>query len=635
MITCYINGMVGYPTANQSIKITYSNQYVSDSGEYSYDISFPMDIPANRHIFKNVSRFDVSKHLAKYEDCKLYVDGKNVINGVGTVISVSESEVKIQILGGKSRLKFNDKYAKHYIDEMDLGDAAEFWKIDLMHRFEKVPAEKVVGKFLAQFVIRDFYQATNFGQLGSEGMFVLTPTYDETNDLIANFVFGRNDGFRYITNVAVHPNLIYLLERILKEEGYAVKRNDFAKFPWNRLYVASAYKSFEFRKALPHWTAYTFIEEFRKLFNAHILFDEDKKTVSILQNSELMSQETVPLEPLDEYSVEYDEDGSLSTIDTSNIEYNLQDSANRQDNTVISQKVFEFFDLYVTKGMDPNYDLEIQKWDEKKKKTTIIQREDAGTEAGTHIISHYVWMTDEDGNNGSWKMCGELSPLIHDKDSDDTISLLLSPAATFVKKVDVKGPWETILGGVFSSGYEERPRIMLSVPNDREVSSKECSKDEEGYSYVAVEDAMSDESSMDTSEDDDECLPIYFLDDVMQDGVATLDSSCLCNNALAEHCMAWPIPVTDDNSYWRFLNLRKGWSLSLVQRANYGISEFHGEKHIDKNNSICVKFLSATIPDPSRIYMFRHKKYVCEKIEMDVSNDSLEPLYTGYFYMMT
>lgn len=57
MIQCIINGHKAYPISTSSIKVTYANQYVTDDGEYTYDITFPMSILANREIFKNVSRF--------------------------------------------------------------------------------------------------------------------------------------------------------------------------------------------------------------------------------------------------------------------------------------------------------------------------------------------------------------------------------------------------------------------------------------------------------------------------------------------------------------------------------------------------------------------------------------------------
>ena len=56
MITCIINGHKAYPISTSSIKVTYANQYVTDDGEYTYDITFPMNILENRVIFKNVSQ---------------------------------------------------------------------------------------------------------------------------------------------------------------------------------------------------------------------------------------------------------------------------------------------------------------------------------------------------------------------------------------------------------------------------------------------------------------------------------------------------------------------------------------------------------------------------------------------------
>lgn len=123
MITCIINGHRAYPISTSSIKVTYANQYVTDDGEYTYDITFPMNILENRVIFKNVSRLEVKKNIAKYDDCKLYCNSQLIMSGVGTILSVNEKEIKLQIVGGKSRIKFNDRMNKHYIDEMDLGIA--------------------------------------------------------------------------------------------------------------------------------------------------------------------------------------------------------------------------------------------------------------------------------------------------------------------------------------------------------------------------------------------------------------------------------------------------------------------------------------------------------------------------------
>lgn len=181
MITCIINGHRAYPISTSSIKVTYANQYVTDDGEYTYDITFPMNILANREIFSNVSRLEVKKNIAKFDDCKLYVDSKIIMSGVGTILSVNQQEVKLQIVGGKSRIKFNNKMTKHYIDEIDLGIADK-------------PGYTVDKGWSQGFKnlqkINDIYRLNEDKSefLGVEGKWCFVPVRDETNDMIANFV---------------------------------------------------------------------------------------------------------------------------------------------------------------------------------------------------------------------------------------------------------------------------------------------------------------------------------------------------------------------------------------------------------------------------------------------------------------
>ena len=637
MITCIINGKAAYPAANQSIKITYANQYITDDGEYSYDITFPMAIMDNRRVFHNVSRFDVSKNTKKYDDCKLYVGGRMVLSGVGTIISVSDTEIKLQIVGGKSRVKYNARLDKQYVDEMDLGRAE--------HGSGQGADSLLAVDFGVYSTIFTGLNTYNFHKIahtepfvGVEGVYAYAPVIDETNDMTANFIFGGKDA-RYICNLAVQPNLIYILHRILNMAGYKVERDDFDKEPWNRIYIASAYKTDEFRHALPHWTIYTFLEEFRKLFNAKISFSETRRTVSIICNSELLNADVVEIEPLDEYSVDYDEDGSLNTIDTSNVEFNLGDSENRTEFETIPQKVLSYFEVYDHNGMTPNLDLGISKWDIKRKRTTIIKR----LYADGSLQAYYVWKTDsEDESKGSWFQCGEFSPLLRDKESDDSITLNICPAAvTFTdQNFFTIASW---LLGVTGTKDDIRPRYMLSVTNDMEAESKEKATDEDGYSYVTVEDAIDDESNMDEEESDDACLPIYFMGDKLHDptyplptdGLSLLPESCICDNAAGDHGMAWPIPITDDTHLERVFNINKGWSLSLVQKATYGLNAFHNKSVIDSKHCLEVKFRSDMIPDPSLQYIIRNKKFACEKIEMDIKDDQIEPIFTGYFYMQS
>lgn len=621
MITCVINGMAAYPAASQSIKLTYANQYVTDDGEYSYDINFPMSIMDNRRVFHNVSRFDVSKVTQKFNDCKLYVSGRLILSGVGTIISVTEAEIKLQIVGGKSRIKFNDKLTKHYIDEIPFGTADK-------------PGYTVDKGFSQKFKdkISEIYRLNEDKSefLGAEGRWCFMPVRDETNDLIANFVgvdrtkqfIGYNAPF--IMNLAVQPNLMYIFRKVVEYEGYSLKRNDFDCKPWNLLYIASAYKTRELCKALPHWSSYTFIEEFRKLFNATIVFDDIKKTCSVINASELTTADSVEIEPLDEYTTDYDEDGSLSTSSTANLEYNLGDSANRDNYEVISKKVFNSFESFHSEeiSLDNQFVSTTMLWSEKKKRQTIIE----------NFGDYYIYVEDENGKK-SWELSGIWSPLIRDKSSEDYVDLNISPAAQVVEDINFKT-------GLLEDKYYEK-RCLLSIPNNKEPDSKDCDIDEDGYSYTSVQDALDDESMLDTTEDEQECMNIFFIlpGRVQIGGPNTTSLSWVGNKS------RWPQFLTDYriNEDYRYCGIADifydFYSLSLRKKREIGATCL-GSLHdnglkIDNKNCLQVKFKSEVIPDPSNTYIIHNKKYVCEKIELEVKDDQIEPIFVGYFYMMS
>lgn len=623
MITCVINGMAAYPAASQSIKLTYANQYVTDDGEYSYDINFPMSIMDNRRVFHNVSRFDVSKVTQKFNDCKLYVSGRLILSGAGTIISVTEAEIKLQIVGGKSRIKYNDRMTKHYIDEISYGTADK-------------PGYTVDKGWSQGFKnlqkINDIYRLDEDKSkfLGVEGKWCFVPVRDETNDMIANFVgvdrtkqfIGYNAPF--VMNLAVQPNLMYIFRKVVEYEGYTLKRNDFDCKPWNLLYIASAYKTRELRKALPHWSSYTFIEEFRKLFNATIVFDDIRKTCSVINASELTTADSVEIEPLDEYTTDYDEDGSLSTSSTANLEYNLGDSANRDNYEVISKKVFNSFESFHSEeiSLDNQFISTTMLWSEKKKRQTIIE----------NFGDYYIYVEDENGKK-SWELSGIWSPLIRDKSSEDYVDLNISPAAQVVEDINFKT-------GLLEDKYYEK-RCLLSIPNNKEPDSKDCDIDEDGYSYTSVQDALDDESMLDTTEDEQECMNIFFIlpGRVQIGGPNTTSLSWVGNKS------RWPQFLTDYriNEDYRYSGIADifydFYSLSLRKKREIGATCL-GSLHdnglkIDNKNCLQVKFKSEVIPDPSNTYIIHNKKYVCEKIELEVKDDQIEPIFVGYFYMMS
>ena len=640
MIECRINGVVTYPDTSNKIKVTYENPYVKDSGSYTYEISFPLAVDRNKQCFGHVERLDVSKQMPSYDDCKLYVDNRLIISGKGTVKSITNDILKMQIVSGASRIKYNAKMEKEYIDEIDFDATVVGQGLDKSQNgpFINLDPDTNLGmKYTSIFI-----DLTEANYVGSE-IFALMPIYDETNSIIANninvFEYDKPTGtasdgtptYTRVTlaqmfNLAPQPYLIYILNKVLEYEGFSVVRNDFNVEPWNRLVIANTRKSGRLRDCLPHWSVYNLIEEFRKLFNASFVFDELTKTVSVIAQNELLSNDVIEYECEDEFSTDYDEEG-LKNLVTSNLEYELGDSANRSWRESISQSVRKSFPI-VDYANFAELLAAADSMSKKERQSRIFH--DLKTQ------KYYVWgdfeiSEDSEETQESIKQVGYFSPIVRDMNSEESIKLKISPVAMYYKAKK----YEEGEDNAWKGSQDLLRDCMVFIPsasNDKEMGLEDMTEDESGEYYVSVVDAMQGTDVDSKPTDDDTVMQVMFVGKNIRDlknGVTYKDSSS------TEYKKAlWPISFTD-GSMWEFWT-GDGWrapkesaSLSL---ANLPHRQESMSSIINKHNQFTIKFITDDIPDPTRIYIFRGKRYICEKIEMSVGQYGVDREKTGYFY---
>ena len=185
MLLCTLDGKKGYPSTKNNIKVTLENPFVKDSGTYSYDIIFPMEIDANRRLFANVHRLDVQKTATTFEQCLLYVDNRLVMQGKGIITAITNDTVKVQIVGGKSRIKYNSKFENHYIDEIDYPRVVPTCGLN----------DRVVsgyGTFGHPDIIEGIITAISLSEsnfVGQPGIAAFNPIWDETNDTCSNGIY--------------------------------------------------------------------------------------------------------------------------------------------------------------------------------------------------------------------------------------------------------------------------------------------------------------------------------------------------------------------------------------------------------------------------------------------------------------
>ena len=124
MTQLFLDGQEVVPDAKSTIKFIRENPFFKKSSTYTYEVELPMGIDRNHRFFGNINRIDVAKEKTVYE-ARLVVDNITVLCGIGHITTVTETSVKVQLLGNEASYNFRNKFDNLFIDELDLGDW--FW----------------------------------------------------------------------------------------------------------------------------------------------------------------------------------------------------------------------------------------------------------------------------------------------------------------------------------------------------------------------------------------------------------------------------------------------------------------------------------------------------------------------------
>ena len=638
MICAYINGNIAYPVADSGVKIVLQNPFIKDGEEKTMEVVFPLSIPENKLAFGALNRLDTTFENDDFEDCSLLADNIEVVRGKGTITSITNEDVKIQILAGKSYLRYKASFDHIFIDQLDYGEVLEKHKL-----FATAKSIRDVSRLS---VLTDL---NNYGFIGQPGHYVFMPVHDESNDVWANapgYIYNHDvhsDWYGGITTtivqVAIQPNLMLVFKKVMQKLGYAIIRNDFDVSPWNKLYVASARVSLSMAKALPHWSCYKFLDEMRKLFNAVFLFDENKKTVSVVQFDTISGNDKVEIEPVEAFSTSYDEEG-IEYLEASNLQYELSDCERTVD--IISEEVRSMFEVR-----------EYESADEMRRAFFSMSVKDKMTSL-FHCPAGWYYGVAEDYLEGTevrymMTQAGWFSPLIR-KEGANYISLNIVPVA--MKKSEcricrcVKREYSQPTYG--SANWPnmvesfEGPIASVNCENQTEAEYLGTSA-EKDVEYVTVQDILENGESGPEKESDNSTIEVFFVDGQKFKYRGELE--------FVER-LAWgydmpdppseiilPVPFTDNRQIGNLITPQvPAWSLSLNPTPGVtSIGLFHNQglkikRNVNGNNEICVKFVYHGKPDPSKIYQFCGKQFIASRIEMAANANGIDPLKTGYFY---
>ena len=475
-------------------------------------------------------------------------------------------------------------------------------------------------------------------------MYAFLPIHDETNDLHVNmpsYLYDWNDNAAgiSITFPAVQPSLMYVMEKVMETLGYTVDRNEFDGSPWNSLYVASAKLTTILSKALPHWTACKFLDEFQKLFNAVYLFDDKEKTVEIIHYGNADRYGIEQIIPLEEFKTSFDEEG-VTYIGSSNLEYELSDCD--RDTDAISQETLRSFNLMEYSSFS-SLSAAFGAMGEREKMTTIF-----------HCPTGFFYgiTVEENGQvvNHLLKECGWFTPLIR-SEGGSTVDLHICPVAVKPQKAHcvtilVTNRSQMTGGrGYMRFGGQEyeydslEANIACDYPRNGEVRLYSSEEPEAGNSleYVTVQDVVENGEALPDRSSDNSNMEVFFAARTM---LNSSDLSIYGVDRMVNYQISsvkQPVAFTDYREAVYHASVPR-WSLGLNPTEGVNaIANLHNEglkirRNVNGNNEICIRFLHDGKVDTRKLYIIRNRKFICSHVEIDITESGVDRLKTGYFY---
>lgn len=670
MIQLFLDGMPAIPAANANIKLTSENPLFTKAASYTYDVELPLDIPENRRIFGFLHRLDSPKK-ERTLTARLLADNVPVLAGTAHITSVTETAVKVQLLGAASAYNYGNKMEETYIDELDLGD----WYSASFPDEVPPPRERL---YTTEDLFARLNRVGNYtdptGKEAIENLFyrdflpwVAFPVLNETAGAVCNYYYYRYPGgtwtelpqLRLLADrfeimgldigsngaiLAVQPFVWFVCQKIAEATGLylppeqnALRSNTF----FRDIFIVNANNSGFCNRALPHWTVNEWWEQIEKTFGVVMTIDYLSETMSLTLRADHYSRlaETVCVaDVVDEYTVNLDDD-TREDISASNTGFADFEGPNteRLPESVRKNALRDnsFADLAALHAWAASLGADGME----EHKGTIFECADGRC---------YIYSSKD-------KRLEEVDAyrprIVREANSDIEIEIKFVPACyrdfhcAITQGESGEQPYAP--GATHTVGFLDTK--VLSVPNVAEMWNLRVAE-QDGYdTALDIEKVLDGEQDEPTETSDDSTGGVVYiaLAAAIEDNPAVSLPVTLHGDHRVTHQFRYPKALLRTFSYAPLDGQpatedapagtgRKPSTLSLVPRAGeQTLAAATVEGNAVKINATvrhCFKFVSDRVPDPASLFLIRNRRFVCDKIEATITPNGLQPLLTGYFY---
>lgn len=588
MTELYISGKQVVLPDDLNITQCFENPYFTGSSTYSLDIELPLSGCAeNIEVFGHLNRLDVTKKKTVLP-AKLIVGARVILVGSAVLLSISDKSVKIQLVSGNAEFNFltNDDI---YIDDLDLGEVP-------------YPPYSLTGDYLPYSDKPKYYGSVDLCE--AVWLPVLYNGEKLYNDVVYDFGTNKFHPRPYWNSCCVQPYLLTVIRRVVEYFGYAIDQNFINETFLRDLYIASAVQTNKIAGALPHWTISEFFDELEKFCGVITIVDERDKTVNFL---DINTYYDVPIyeyidEVLAEFETAIEEKGDEKDVTTGNVGYELPSQTDdgywRLDQDLLQQVQKKEFSTY----------------DEVKSYWASLKADDK--KYWLMVAANRFYINYRENDKDTLREVNLYADLLrNDETTDIDVSLKMVPAKIVSYNI-----------GVYNSVpdyYFDRKMVtlMLNVPSVCYQS------DIQKAQKIAIQDAIEGKQEVETKRKRKDIMELAFNTGNMYSVNVTYKGQTFPYE--------YPIPFTDyqqtvPNQLSAFV---KSSSLSLNEVCPDSIGHrIRAVKKIHSTVPYTIKFVKRWVPNAKRIFFIQNKKYVCKKIEADISGAGLVVVQQGLFY---
>lgn len=452
--------------------------------------------------------------------------------------------------------------------------------------------------------------------------------------------------------VAPQPYISYIIKRVLRSLGFELGENELAGTWLDNLFLANPRRTLLIRDMLPHITVSEFFAEIAQYLG--IYFDMQDGKVVMRRNRLRDLTERIG-DCVAEYADDITEETKGKTALTQNVRYDFEEKFAPDKQLAVPEKVYENSVVRIYKG-------------------EII---DEDSISGTTSVYEYIAGTEEDVNKEDFanlitidEATGAYSAKVKRADGKiveleiDQLGMLVRNWADAKNAAKLKVIPATVIGADFAHNYKvKRPPTDLHFPNQivqltdteqypalRVPYQPAYSQDFKIWMAVAGQNQQEPTAlgriyiALNTGRNyhytyakDIKYHPVavgasytkeYKATKQQLDNAGTISTRDVGRKE--DYFFVWPIYFTKDKEGDRLEHcpfcLRETSQPSIAADAWKNIS-------IDTRVEHVVQFADrAAALEPTATYIIHGRRYVCHKLELEITERGLSPLKTGYFY---